>query len=576
MKAIRKFAAAIMAAVMLIAAAQGASAANLADYYTVRTIEQVIEETDIIKDGMTYTGFFEKMYDQYWYRIECKNAGTLTLNAEVGVSDWNMDLYDSNGDNVKASKFSVTVGKGKYEVNGNLELDWDKSKETTVVSASYKVKKGTYIVQVCSFQEKTFTGKVLFRADFPKASDTSASQSQTKLIYTAFSDIKKNAGLHQYLGRDLYYIADKNGNGGIYRIDGTVLESWRKTGKLKAKKLTVDASVSANSDWSVLYDFTGGNYGVLTYRKNNVKYYSAVKYSKKSGSITAYYTSDVPFSVSPEGYISQWKRSNEDKQLTLYLFNNKGKKVSVLDFDVTNLYWNYWQFCGNGYCGLSVGRYDEKNDKWSGSVYLIDRFGKKTTLKNYAAKAGYLRANYFLMMKAGSSAPVEVYSFDSKKTYTLSGRKLSGFTVKGREYSLARLDDRLWGTKAVARYSDSLGLLDMYALVDVSTGKMISKNYYNMVTYDGKIFRVKNEKGQYGYIDAEGNELGWFADAAAFPADGKYAPVMKNGKTYLIDRNMKKVSKNADLGSLPLLASYGSEVYTWFDMKDNYLMTYAQ
>ncbi len=576
MKAIRKFVAAIMSAVMLAASAQGASAANLADYYTVRTIDQVIEETGIIKDGVTYSGFLENMYDQYWYRIECKNAGTLTLNAEVGVSDWNMDLYDANGDNIRASKFSVAVGKGKYEENGNLELDWDKNKKNTVLSASYKVKKGTYIAQICSFQDKKKTGKVLFRADFPKASSASVEQSQKKLIYTAVSDIKKKAGFYQYLGRDLYYIADNNGKGDIYRIDATVLESWRKTGKLKAKKLTVDTSVSSNSDWSVLYSFTNGNYGVLTYQKNGIKYYSAVKYNKKSGSITAYYTSDVPFSVSPEGYISQWKRSNGDKQLTLDLFNNKGKKVKTLSFDVTDQYWNYWQFTGNAYCGLSVGTYDEKNDKWSGSVYLIDRFGNKTTLKKYAARAGYLRTNYFLMIKAGTSAPTEVYSFDKKKTYSLSGKELSGFTVNGRKLELTRLDDRLWGTKSVALYSDSLGMSKMYALIDVSTGKLVSKSYYNMVTYDGKIFRVKNEKGQYGYIDANGMELGWFSDAAAFAADGKYAPVLKNGQTYLIDRNMKKVSLNADLGSLPLLTTYGSELYTWFDMKNNYFMTYAQ
>ena len=577
MKFVKKITAAIMASVMIFTAVPAAYAANLADYYTEYTIDQLIADTEPIKDGITYTGFMEKKYDKYWFRIDCRNAGTLTLNAEVGVSDWNMDLYDAAGDNLKAANFNVTTGKGKYEENNNLELDWDKNKNNTVVSASYKVRKGTYMVQLCSFQEDERVGKVMFTADFPKPAETSSSSSATakKLIYAPFSEINKDFSYKQYLGKDLFYISTKSGNNCIYRIDDTVLKNWRKNGKLTAKKITVDKKITANKNWDVSQILSKGNYGVFRYKKDNVTYYNAVKYNSSKGTITVYYTSAKPFKVSQDGYVSQWERSSNDTKLTLSIYNNSGKKVKTLNFNVGENSWRYWFFTENEYCALSVGSYDEKKDKWSGLVYLIDHFGNYTTHTDYAVSEGQLRTNFFMMTNAESLVPTAVYSFDNKKTYNLSGKEMVGFTENGIDFYLSYLGDRLWGTKADAAYKDMTGMMTVYALTDVSTGKLISKKYYNMVTYDGKIFRVKNEKGQYGYIDANGKELGWFDDAAAFPVGSKYAPVTKNGKTYLIDRNMKKVSKNADLGRMPLVTSYGTETYTWTDIKDSYIMTFA-
>ncbi len=576
MKFIKRIVAVIMAAVMMTASVQSVSAGNLSDYYTYSTLDEVLANANVIKDGMNIVGFMENLWDGYWYRMEIENAGTLTLSAEIGVSDYGLSVYDVNGNIIKASKYDVQTGSAKYDDNDNLEIFWDKSKKVSCVTASYKVQKGTYLALVCNFKQEDDTGKVSFTANFPKASASQSSSDRTKkLIYEPFSEINKDVSYHQYLGKDLFYISTDSGNNCIYRIDDTVLKNWRSSGTLKAKKLSVDKKISANKGWDVLQMFSRGNYAVLKYQKNNVTYYSAVKYNKSKGTVTSYYTSKTAFSVSPGGNISQWTKSSDENELTLVLLNNKGKKVKTHKFNVTNKAWVYWGFTENENCALSAASYDEKTAKLKGIVYLIDNLGNITTLTKNAVSAGQLRSNYFMMINASTSLPAGVYVTDTKQTYKIAGKPMSGFTVNGNEYKLSSLGDRMYGTKITATYRDKYGLVNMYALADVSTGKLVSKKYYNMVTYDGMIYRVKNENGKYGYIDANGKELGWFDDAAAFPAGSKYTPVMKNGKTYLIDRNMKRVSKTTDLGILPLVTAYGTETYTWFDMNENYIMTFA-
>lgn len=72
-----------------------------------------------------------------------------------------------------------------------------------------------------------------------------------------------------------------------------------------------------------------------------------------------------------------------------------------------------------------------------------------------------------------------------------------------------------------------------------------------MSTEDGKIYLVKNAKGERGYINRKGKELAFFEYAGSFIGD--YAPVVKNGKAYLIDRNMKQVSEKIDADSVSTL-----------------------
>lgn len=100
----------------------------------------------------------------------------------------------------------------------------------------------------------------------------------------------------------------------------------------------------------------------------------------------------------------------------------------------------------------------------------------------------------------------------------------------------------------------------------------LSDTYKDMSTTDGKIYLVQTEDDKWGFIDADGKELGIFDEAGAFT--GKYAPVVKNGKAYLVDRNMNRVSDKIDADSVRSLP-YSSDMFVLTKDGEDYLATFA-
>ena len=125
---------------------------------------------------------------------------------------------------------------------------------------------------------------------------------------------------------------------------------------------------------------------------------------------------------------------------------------------------------------------------------------------------------------------------------------------------------------AVYNLSQGDGEKTLYCLADLSSGmgKIISDNYKSISTKDGKMFLVKTYDDKWGYINAKGKFLGAFDDAAEFWGD--YAPVIKNGKAYLIDKNLKCVSEKIDATSVRTL---GDGLYYAENGSRKYLVTYA-
>ena len=77
--------------------------------------------------------------------------------------------------------------------------------------------------------------------------------------------------------------------------------------------------------------------------------------------------------------------------------------------------------------------------------------------------------------------------------------------------------------------------------------------------------------GIWGYVSKNGEEIATFDDAANF-LDSEYAPVYQDGRYYLIDKQMNRVSEDIDCD---FANSMGSELF--FLIKDgvNYLATYV-
>lgn len=100
-------------------------------------------------------------------------------------------------------------------------------------------------------------------------------------------------------------------------------------------------------------------------------------------------------------------------------------------------------------------------------------------------------------------------------------------------------------------------------------GTRISGNYSNMFTKDDEIFLVVTADDKWGYIDKTGKPLAFFDDAGEF--EGEYAPVIKNGMAYLINRQMERVS---DCVAADLVLTICDGLYKIRSNNKQFFMTY--
>ena len=225
------------------------------------------------------------------------------------------------------------------------------------------------------------------------------------------------------------------------------------------------------------------------------------------------------------------------------------------------------------------------------AIDLVDKNGKvrniwkkrATELTCYSGGTG----NYFVFSYINDVEKTCVYDLKKGKVVTYSSNDLisskgssfmksNGKTVnsKTETYDL----DCFQGTRydvAVATYQPRQGSKNKttaYRLVDLSSKKAscLSDDYKEMETLDGKIFLVKTYDDKWGFINAKGKFLGAFDGAGAFK--GNYAPVIKNGKAYLVDRNLKCVSEKI---SATTVVTLSDGLYYVENGSKKYLMTYA-
>lgn len=156
---------------------------------------------------------------------------------------------------------------------------------------------------------------------------------------------------------------------------------------------------------------------------------------------------------------------------------------------------------------------------------------------------------------------------------TLTNSDGSEADYDGKAYTLNSVSS-IHGDKAIAHYTWSYNgeSADGYALVELTDGAYapISGYYAGMYTKDGEMFLVKTADGKWGYINSNGELLKTFDDASNF--NGKYAPIINDGKAYLINRNMKRVSEKIDAESV---SGLDKGLYTVTIDGEKYFMTYA-
>lgn len=98
-----------------------------------------------------------------------------------------------------------------------------------------------------------------------------------------------------------------------------------------------------------------------------------------------------------------------------------------------------------------------------------------------------------------------------------------------------------------------------------------SKTYYKDITScDDNVYLYETLDGKKGYMDGDENVLAEYDDAEAF--SDNYAPVVKDGKAYLVDREMNCVSEQIDADSV---VAVSDNIFIVNKGNKKYFVTYA-
>ncbi|MGN0617847.1 MAG: WG repeat-containing protein [Ruminiclostridium sp.] len=347
-----------------------------------------------------------------------------------------------------------------------------------------------------------------------------------------------------FIGQDLYY--DAGGN--LYRITEKNIKNWQETGKLKKTKIKLPSEMNG-AVWSV--------YGNQNYIDSNVALFykddkqMLCRYDKSKNALTKVYSTPNYCGVSKNGVISEfsWADGNggEPGKLTLNLISNTGEKIKTITFDCYSANWNAFSkgskyayvVCGYSKDGVNELGYNIEKAK----LIRIDEKGNQKVLKKFRTTGFTLGVIKNCVLLSYSMMPQieEFYYFSDTNKFSEAHSVwigTTGFSVLG--------GSRIYGNTAILKSSKTDTA--KYVLADIKDGKALSGAYKYMLTNDGKIYLVQNDKGQWGYINSKGKELGWFDDVTYF-VDG-YALVIKNGKAYFIDKNMKRVSETIKAESI--------------------------
>lgn len=394
---------------------------------------------------------------------------------------------------------------------------------------------------------------------------------QFKLQTVSASDVCGEDVFVYHLGANC--LTDSKNN--IYMFDDKSLEDWKKTGKADFKKLSCDTDLSGMEWWSGNFDE-----GYVQFAKrdsdNNVTERKVLHLDKATGTVKLAYTLPTDWCYTNlDGYTLT--RTVNGKDISLIVYDPTGKKSSrsfTLLNDVDN--WFLSATRGGEYVGYFMWKSSESTaEVYGGKVpvcgfelYGIKRNGEldlihksdRADIQEFGIYGCSENCVMWYEMTTVHAVLDELYSLENNKTYMLGAYG----SYCGKIY-----DERvIIGVPADNTSNDMSYFLEK--LNPNEEAEPISKQYKSMSTNDGKIYLVKTDDGKWGYIDINGKELAMFDDAGDFVGD--YAPVVKNGKGYLIDRNMNKVS---DEITADRVGTFSGELYRFSNGNKMTLATYA-
>lgn len=223
---------------------------------------------------------------------------------------------------------------------------------------------------------------------------------------------------------------------------------------------------------------------------------------------------------------------------------------------------------------------------WDLELYGIDRNGNAEQL--FKETCNYWGVddsskNYYLFQTATRpiAAISHIYLSETDEIVDLTGSMDATwlYVYDGDGFGgaqISTLGDKVYGTKAVAYaepdYKANDDWYGTYALIDIKTGEKIGDYDYMkyMSTEDGKIYLIQTSDDKWGFMNSKGKVLRTYDDAGSFIGD--YAPVIKDGKAFLVDRSLKRVSEKIDADSVSVI----EENLYWVKKGDEYyFMTFS-
>ncbi len=367
---------------------------------------------------------------------------------------------------------------------------------------------------------------------------------------------------------------------GFFSVTDEDIANWQKTGEFTYSELTADFELP-----EIISGF---------YQKENIAWINGketdeqpnslrvLNYDPEAKTLTTKTDAGNSWSyVNLDGTFVALDSNDEAKTLSVTVTSAEGKSVTnTLEFKGEG---NYFYNCCNVYdnpkyaCAvLWVTDFRKVNLDDSGKVfftqyafdiYLVTKDGKLETVTSYTfdnseiVDLGYLNSgDNFISWTVSPMARGYwrgVYPLDSKERIVFNANSIKfndGNTLMCNYRNgtgNARIDyikeyrkDAFVAQCAVDYTTDPVEYRYILGQNKGSTFSPLSKDYKSMSSSDGKIFLVQTVDDKWGYIDANGKELGVFDDAGTF--EGEYAPVVKDGKAYLIDRSMNRVSEMID------------------------------
>lgn len=374
--------------------------------------------------------------------------------------------------------------------------------------------------------------------------------------------------------RDGYFFSD----GKIYHIGENELAQWRETGKITASVLESDFDLSGLTWWTGGFD---GDYAQFVKQDGdgNITERYAVSVDKAAGRVSLAYTLPADWCyTNSDGYTLTSIVNGKDISLIVYdpTGNASSRSITLLSED------NYWDVSASG-VGEIVGYFSMTTEQETSdsmpkqSFYVINRDG---SIKAVDSGFGYYTpiygsnencSLYYYNAVMDRLSPLKLYSSENNRVFDVC--TAAGLSNSSDTMVVNTLASKLYGTKVIL--GQVIQSESKYGLVNLREGKdaeLISKTYKSMSTIDGRIYTVQTNDDKWGYIDSNGKELAMFDDAVDFIGD--YAPVVKNGKGYFIDRNMNKVSDEIDADMVVNLNE--KNLFAFMKNDEAYFVTYVK